>query len=132
MATAQNGTSGVLADGKHPRRGAAGATLRTGSDLGHSSTTEVPWPVHFSGPLCVSSVNFASPVSPDDGRWRLHRLAGDMEGSSNHMACPQCKALDAPILIVNGTGEHPGDVTLLCRCCNIEWVSKQRDCIWAS
>jgi hypothetical protein len=48
------------------------------------------------------------------------------------MTCPECHAVDAPILVVRGTGVASSEVTLQCRrCCN-EWISDADDRLRAS
>jgi hypothetical protein len=46
-----------------------------------------------------------------------------MDTSPTQNACPRCGIRDAPLLIVRGTGQVPGDVALQCRGCGNEWLA---------
>ncbi len=49
---------------------------------------------------------------------------GEMEKPKT---CPSCGAQDTAILIVHGTADSPGGVSLKCRTCRYEWADGHSD-----
>ena len=43
------------------------------------------------------------------------------------MMCPECKTVDAPILVVRGSGVASSEANLQCRRCNNEWKTERSD-----
>jgi hypothetical protein len=57
---------------------------------------------------------------------------GDMDAAESDRACPQCRSMETPILVVRGTDVGEGGLRLQCRRCRYERSAERMSQLQAS